>query len=134
MAANPARGQLNREKHIFPVPAGGPENLISLHRFDHPVPRQPAYSPHSGGIWCSLAVFPPLSATACIYLYRQPLSDHSQVYRVTQLRTDGVHCRESADTEPVVLKVVQVTGAAFSGFTMDHFFMRLSLAIPSVGM
>ena len=29
-----------------------------------------------------------------------------QVYRVTQLRTDGVHCRESAGTGPVNLKVV----------------------------
>ena len=30
----------------------------------------------------------------------------SRVYRVTQLRTDGVHCRESAGTGPVNLKVV----------------------------
>ena len=30
----------------------------------------------------------------------------SRVYRVTQLRTDGVHCRESASTGPVNLKVV----------------------------
>ena len=27
-------------------------------------------------------------------------------YRVTQLRTDGVQCRESAGTEPIVFKVV----------------------------
>ena len=26
-------------------------------------------------------------------------------YQVTQLRTDGVHCRESAGTRPVILKV-----------------------------
>ena len=37
-----------------------------------------------------------------------------------QLRTDDVHCRESAGTGSVVLKVVSVTGAAFSGFTMDQ--------------
>ncbi|CAM9479958.1 unnamed protein product, partial [Ascophyllum nodosum] len=30
----------------------------------------------------------------------------SRVYRVTQLRTDGVHCRESAGTGPVNLKLV----------------------------
>ena len=30
------------------------------------------------------------------------------------------HCRESAATGPVVLTVVPVTGAAFSGFTMDQ--------------
>ena len=33
-------------------------------------------------------------------------SGQSRVYRVTQLRTDGVHCRESAGTEPVSLEVV----------------------------
>ena len=49
------------------------------------------------------------------HLYRQPPSNQSGVYRVTQLRIDGVHCRESASTGPVVLKVVPGTGAAFSG-------------------
>ena len=33
-------------------------------------------------------------------------SGQSRVYRVTQLRTDGVHCRESFGTGPVNLKVV----------------------------
>ena len=40
-------------------------------------------------------------------------SGQSRVNRVAQLRTDGVHCRESAGTGPVVLQVVRVTGAAF---------------------
>ena len=31
--------------------------------------------------------------------YRHTPSGQSQVYRVTQLRTDGVHCRESAGTD-----------------------------------
>ena len=43
-----------------------------------------------------------------------------EFYQVTQLRTDGVHCRESAGRGPVVLGVVPVTGAAFSGITMDQ--------------
>ena len=55
-----------------------------------------------------------------------------------QLRTDGVHCRESAGTGPVVLKVVQVTGAAFA----DHrgpiivrlFFLHPLLAWHEAGM
>ena len=34
-------------------------------------------------------------------------------YQVTQLRTVGVHYRESTGTRPVVLKVVPVTGAAY---------------------
>ena len=36
------------------------------------------------------------------------------------MRTDGVHCRESAGTVPIILKVVPVTGATFSGITMDY--------------
>ena len=36
---------------------------------------------------------------------RHTPSGQSRVYRVTQLRTDGVHCRESASTGPVNLKV-----------------------------
>ena len=45
-----------------------------------------------------------------------------RVYRVTQLRTDDVHCRESTSTGPVNLKVVvPVADAAFSGFAMNQF-------------
>ena len=33
-------------------------------------------------------------------------SDQSRVYRITQLRTNGAHCRESAGTRPVNLKVL----------------------------
>ena len=50
-----------------------------------------------------------------IYLNRHTSSGQSQVYWVTQLRTDGVHCRESAGTRPpVVLKLVSVTSVAFA--------------------
>ena len=41
-------------------------------------------------------------------------------YRVTHLRTDGVHCRESAGTGPVDLKVVPVMGSAILQVTMDQ--------------
>ena len=44
------------------------------------------------------------------------------------MRTDGVHCRESAGTGPVNLKVVPVTGAAFAG----HHGKRLSFPTPTV--
>ena len=37
---------------------------------------------------------------------RHTSSGQSRVYRVTQLRTDGGHCRESAGTGLVDLKVV----------------------------
>ena len=38
--------------------------------------------------------------------YRHMPSGQSRFYRVTQLRTDGLHCRESAGTGPANLKVV----------------------------
>ena len=42
-----------------------------------------------------------------LFIYnRHTPSSQSRVYRVTQLRIDGVHCRESAGTGPVNLKVV----------------------------
>ena len=37
---------------------------------------------------------------------RHTPSGQSRVYRVTQLRTGGVHCRESAGTGPVNLQVI----------------------------
>ena len=42
-------------------------------------------------------------------------------YRVTQVGTNGVHCRELTGAGSVALKVVRVMDTAFSGFTMDHF-------------
>ena len=53
-------------------------------------------------------------------LNRRTPSEQSRAYRVTQLRTDGVHCRESAGTAPAVLKVVRVASVAFPGITMDQ--------------
>ena len=51
-----------------------------------------------------------------VYLFIPPYVIGSvPSYRVTQLRPDGVHCRESAGTGPVVRKVVPATGAAFAG-------------------
>ena len=69
-----------------------------------------------------------------VHLQRQPPSGQSREYRVTQLRADGVHCRESTGTGPVVLKAVPVTGAAFSGFSMDQSCTRLSFSMPNIGM
>ena len=59
-----------------------------------------------------------------VHIYRQPPSGQSRVNGASQIRTDGVHCRESVGTgPPVVLKVVPVThAAAFSGFTIGPFF------------
>ena len=36
-----------------------------------------------------------MSAAVSTYIYHHTPSGQSRLYRVTQLRTDGVHCRES---------------------------------------
>ena len=64
---------------------------------------------------------------------RQPPSGQSRVYPVTQLRTDGIHCREAAGARPVVLKAVSVTGAAFSGITMEYFLCASLFPHPLYG-
>ena len=68
-----------------------------------------------------------------IHLNRHTPSSQSRVYRVTELRTDGVHSRESAGTEPVVLKVVPVTGAAFLGVPTDQLMCASLFSHPLLG-
>ena len=108
---------VNRETEYFPVPVRAWE-LFGFAR--RPVLPQPAHSPHSGWMWCLLTGFLLLPAAVSIYLHYQPSWGQSRAYRVTQLRTDGIHCLGSFGTVPVVLKIVPVTGAAFSGIIMDH--------------
>ena len=70
-----------------------------------------------------------------VYLYRQPPSGQSRVYQVTQLRTDGVYCREYDGSEASeVLEVVPVTGAAFSGITLGPIDARLSFPTPTMNI
>ena len=65
--------------------------------------------------------FLPSSAAASFHLFnRRTPSGQSRVCRVTQLRTDGVHCRESsAGTGPVNLNVIP-SGCCLCKFTMDQ--------------
>ena len=94
------------EINISPSPFA-PENLVSLDGFGSPVPRQPAHvhtqAESDAYLWDS-SRFP--RRRPFIYLNRHAPSSQSRVYRVTQLRTDGVYSRESAGTGPVNLKVV----------------------------
>ena len=61
-----------------------------------------------------------------IYIFNRPRVK-SRVYLVTQLRIDGIHCRESAGTEPVNLKVVpNECGLGRSPWTI--FFVLLSFS------
>ena len=96
-----------------------PGTLVSRDGFSRSVPRQPAHSSYSG--WICLrdsSRFP--RRRPLIYLKRHTPSGQSRVYRVTQLHTNDLHCRESTSTGPVALKVVPVTGADILQVTMDE--------------
>ena len=99
-AANPARYQLNRENECLSLSA--PENLNSRDGFGCPVPCQPAHlhtQAECGAYLRDSSRVP--RRRPFIYLNRHTPSGQPQVYRVTQVRTDGVHCREAAGTGPV---------------------------------
>ena len=77
--------------------AFAPENLVSRNGFGSPVPRQPAHlhtQAESDAYLRDSSRVP--RRRPFIYFYRQTPSGQSRLYRVTQLRTDGVHRRESA--------------------------------------
>ena len=125
--ANPARGQLNRKNKTSLAPFA-PENLVSRDGFGSPVPRQPAHlhtQAESDAYLRDFSRFP--RRRSFIYLNRHTPSGQSRDYRVTQLRTDGVHCRESAGTGSVKLKVVP------NGCCLDrsrHGLINMGLSFP----
>ena len=87
---NPARGQLNRENEYSPVRV--PEHLVSRDGFGSLVPRQPAHLRTQVESGAYLRDPSRVSRRRpYIYLNRHTPSGQFQVYRVTQLRTDGVH-------------------------------------------
>ena len=87
----------------IPLSPFAPENLVSQDGFGNPVLRQPAH--HEPGAYLRDSSRVP-RRRPFIYINRHTPSGPSRVYRVTQSRTDGVHCRESAGTGPVNLKVI----------------------------
>ena len=108
---------------------------MSRDGFGYPIPRQPTHSPFMLNLELSLLTgFLLISAAASIYLYRHMSSGQSRLYRVTQLRTDGVHCLEFVGTWPVVLKVFSVTGAVFARSHHRPINVRLSFPTPTIGM
>ena len=127
--ANPARGQLNRKNNMFHVPVRAlefglaeevrPSHLVSARSFstlrlNHQssiINYQSGNSAYSWG-YARFSRRRPYSSSAAVGSVPS-LSRHAML-------TDGVHCRKCAGTRPVVLKVVPITGEAFSGITMDQ--------------
>ena len=124
--ANPARGQPNRKKRIFSSPHSRMRIWSrEMGWFGSHLPRQPAHLHTQADAYLrDSSRFP--RRRPFIYLNRHTPSSQSQVSRVTQLRTDGVHCREYAGTGPVNLKVVQI-GAALAG---HHGPINVRLSFP----
>ena len=123
--ANPARGQLNRENEHSPVPVRAWEFGLAR-RVQPSRPASACSSPYSGWIWCLLTDSSRVPRRRPLWNRHTP-SGQSRVYRVTQLRTDGVHCRESAGTGPVNLKVVPNGCCLAWQITMDQLiFASLS--------
>ena len=83
-----------------------PENLVPRDGFSSPVPRRHAHF-HTQAESGAFGIPPEFRDGVHLFIYnRHTPSGRSRVHRVTQLSTNGVHCRESDGTEPVNLKVV----------------------------
>ena len=104
---SPARGQLNRENEYI-LSAFAPENLVSRDGLGA-VPSRVSLLISILRLNLVLTYGIPPEFRGGVHLFilnRHTPSSQTRVYRVTQLRTDGVHCRDSAGTGPVNLKVV----------------------------
>ena len=119
MAASPTRDPLNKENDFFPV-------SVRAREFRLAEESRPAsicsFSTFRLKVVITYGIPPAIHDDVHIHNTPSTAIDQCRIHPVTQLRTDGVHCRESTGTGPVVLKVVRVTSAAFSGFTMAQFF------------
>ena len=105
--ASPARGQLNRETEYFPVRVRAWEFGLARRVW----PSRPASACSFSILRLNLVFTHGISldfrVDVHLFIYhRHTPSGQSRVYRITQSRTDGVHCRESAGTGPVNIKVV----------------------------
>ena len=118
--ANPARGQLNREKENFPVRGRARESGLTRRvRPSHPAP---AYSFSTLRLNLVHTHEIPLDFRGRVRLFIPPyaigsvpsLSGHANAYRWRSLSRVRWHRAR------VVLKVVRVTGAAFAVITMDQ--------------
>ena len=96
-------------------------------------PTRPAsacsFSTHRLNLVLTLRI-PPAFCDGDHLSYRQPPSSQSRVYQVTQLRTNAAYCRESASTGPLILKVVPVRGASFSGISTDYDQLMCASLFP----
>ena len=129
--ANPAHGQLNR-KIILPCPRS--RLKIWSRETVSAVPSRASlliFIHTQAESWCLLTRFLAISsAVSPIYLFKSP-SGQSRVYRVTQLLTGGVHCREYAGKGPVSLKVVPNGCCASLSHTHCRYEVGVLKVVPA---
>ena len=106
--AKPARGQLNRENIYFPARVRSRLRIWSRET-GSAVPSRVSLVISVLRLNLVLTYGIPPEFRGSVHLLSlnpHTPSGQSRVYRVTHVRTDGVHCREFAVTGPVNLKVV----------------------------
>ena len=87
--------------------AFAPENLVSRDGFGSPARVSLLVSILRLNLVLTYGIPPEFRGGVHLLIQnRHTPSGQSRVHRVTQLRTDGVHCQESTGTGPVNLKVV----------------------------
>ena len=118
--ASPARGQLNRKNEYFPVPRSCLR--IWSRETGSAVPSRVSLlmSVLRLNLVLTSGIPPEFRGGVHLFIHnRHTPSGQSRVYRVTQLRTDGVHCRESAGD-----------GASKPQGGSERVLVRLSLTHP----
>ena len=107
-----------------------PENLVSRDGFGSPVPRQPAHlhTQAESGAYLRFEISPEFRDGVHLFIYnRYTPSGQSRVYPViTRLRTDGVHCQESAgqpqgSSERVLPWQVTMDQLIFASLSHTHY-------------
>ena len=128
--ANPARGQLNKEKRIFTCPST--RLRIWSRETGSAVPSGVSLFISILRLWCLLTGFLPISAVASVFFLEPPyairsvptLSGFAIAYRWRSLPRVRRH------RGPIILKVVPVTGTALAGHH-GPFNVRLSFPTPT---
>ena len=140
--ASPARGQLNREKHI-PLSPCVPENLVSRDGFSRPVPRQPAHlhtQAESGAYLRDSSRVPrrrPFYETAIRHRVSVPsLSGHANAYRSRSLPRVRRHraSKPQGSSERVLPWQITMDQLIFASLSHTHYWYEVGmLKVPAVG-
>ena len=120
--ANPVLGHRNREHILFPFPV----RTIEFGLARRVRPSCPASACSFLALILNLVLYSGSGfafGDGVIYLYRQPPSGLSRVYKVTQMLSDSVHCRKAASQRRVVcLQSGSSHSCCLIRLTLGHFW------------